>query len=292
MQLAVMLRSCADHYGGTLNLDVFVADGGLSRVQRSKISKTLDGTKLRLHWTTPTQLPSAKLFLSNHITVSTYYRLLLDGLIPEHVKRVVYIDADTLVLGDVNQLLDCSVDGNVLLARKQSAPNGWSFSNTDHYFNAGVLVIDCKRWRDQKVGTKSIEFSIRHGKRNTEWDQGALNAVLENQWGELDGQWNCEPKPLSKDDRPDQMPRAGILHYLGTGKPWHSDYPYAEIQAQYFQWIDKTQWRGWRPGAGIESAIRRYAASPWISRQLKQTQKFRARFGLNYATLYRFFRDR
>ena len=291
-QLAVMLRSCAEHYTGPLPLPVYIVDGGLSPDERSKIEQSLQAFSFELTWCLPGSLSAAEFFVSNHITLSTYFRLFLADVIPADIERVVYIDADTAVLGDVRVLFDMDLGDKIVSARPQAAPADWTFSPRESYFNAGVLVINATEWRSQQVGELALKFAREHGAANTEWDQGALNVVLNKKWVALGGNWNLEPTPGNLASITTPGSAIGIVHFLGVGKPWHTDYPHTKIQQFYFEWLDKTAWRGWRPPRGVEWMARKIAHVPFVKALLNASSGFRRLIGLNYSTLYRFFRGR
>lgn len=50
---------------------------------------------------------------ADHLTVETYYRLFLETAFDETVKRVVYLDADLVVLGDLSHLERCLVESRL-----------------------------------------------------------------------------------------------------------------------------------------------------------------------------------
>ena len=292
MQLAVMLRTSAERYTGPTPLPVYIVDGGLTAADREKVLQSVPRELLELHWCLPGELSAAEFFVSNHITLSTYFRLFLSDVIPSTVDRVVYIDADVAVLGDINKLFEMSMEDHIVWARQQVAPANWEFSPRETYFNAGVLVIDPVAWRNESVGERALKFAREHGSDNTEWDQGALNVVLRDQWGLLDNHWNLEPVPSNLDLITDPKSGIGIVHFLGVGKPWNSDYPYPTVQKFYFELLDGTAWKGWRPPRGVEWFARTLARVPLVKLILKSSSALRRRFGLNYSSLYRFFRGR
>ncbi len=295
IQLAVMLSTCLRNYSNKAPLDIFVVDGGLSPEQREKVEKSLPKDRAVITWCLPRELPAAKFFVSNHITISTYYRLFLENLIPEQFERVVYIDVDTAVLGDIKQLFDAEMEQSIVLARPQLAPSDWSFSPRESYFNAGVLVIDTPRWRGSTISQRALEFAAQNGARNTEWDQGALNVVLSGSWGGLLNSWNAEPTKntmATLQSSANSKDSIHVLHFLGVAKPWHANYPDRDLQEFYFALVDQTQWKGWRPARGFEYLLRKIGGTRMVASFLDLTRTLRKSLGLNYSNLYRFFRER
>ena len=83
------------------------------------------------------------------------------------------------------------------------------------FFNTGVLFIDLKKWKDEKISEKVIICNKKNEKYVKYWDQYGLNVVLSDKWRELDSCWNQFPEITAVDPY--------ILHYVGR-KPIDKDY--------------------------------------------------------------------
>ena len=57
-------------------------------------------------------------------------------------------------------------------------------------FNAGVLMIDREKWDQQKISEKAIDFLATNHKVAIYADQDALNAILVNNWLQVDPKYN------------------------------------------------------------------------------------------------------
>lgn len=170
----------------------------------------------------------------NRITRATYGRLVLPDVVPANVERLLYLDADILVRRDVAELFAVELGGNVLAARHDPVvpefdhPGGvqaWRAIEVDGktaYFNAGVLVIDLKRWRAEDWGTRVRDYLVKHCDNIMLFDQEALNAVIRGRFTRIDGRWNAIEYRRAGDitTPPDRMEHAYIVHFLGDTKPW------------------------------------------------------------------------
>ncbi len=176
---------------------------------------------------------------TDHLTVETYYRLFLETAFDETVKRVVYLDADLVVLGDLSQLaaidLGSKAVGAAIDLHVRRWGNGgaalWGKDTDDRpYFNAGVLVIDLDAWRTLQVRHRSLEFLASNRDRILFWDQDALNAVLAGDWKELDPRWN-RMTDYWEERREGRLPFTRetiaslrdpfIVHFASPNKPWN-----------------------------------------------------------------------
>ena len=134
------------------------------------------------------------------------------------------------------------------------------------YFNAGVLLMNVRRWRSERVVERAIEFLQKHGDTISWADQDALNVILCGNWGQLDPSWNVQLITVgrygeSRYDNPARLRRQralladpGILHYAGPHKPWHWRYAgladrsflRAVIDSGWFEGGDGQVWRAGR----------------------------------------------
>jgi hypothetical protein len=159
------------------------------------------------------------------------------------VKRVVYLDADLVVLGDLSDLAAIDLGGKTVGAVMDFAIRRWGGPRTcealksqrQHadrsYFNAGVLVIDLDAWRRKRVRDSAVHFLFENQGRIHCWDQDALNHALGGDWCELDPRWNrmCYwerqefPDPPFSDEVMASLSAPNIVHFTGRRKPWNDD---------------------------------------------------------------------
>ena len=180
-----------------------------------------------------------------HVTVATLDRLLLPELLPE-LGRVIYVDLDTVVEGDVGELAAVDLGGHPLgartvafsmanewrrigdllpaqaasdLRRTMSARHAFDFTN----FNAGVLVLDLARMRADRFVAEHLPLVARFGLN----DQHILNAYVGPNRAELDRRWNA--LPMFED-----VTEPGIIHFAGALKPWGDQLvPYRDRWQRY-----------------------------------------------------------
>lgn len=137
---------------------------------------------------------------TDHLTIETYYRLFLDSAFDGSVSRVVYLDSDLVVLGDLAALARVPLEGKTVAAALDLHVRDWSrgcapLRSVPHaagvpYFNAGVLLIDLAAWRARRVRERALEFLEVNADRIQFWDQDALNSALVGDWVALDPRWN------------------------------------------------------------------------------------------------------
>jgi len=104
----------------------------------------------------------AGLPLWGRMSVATYYRLLVTGLLPSAVSRAIWIDCDLVVTDDLARLWDMDLAGRHALAVQDhgvpfvSSPGVSHYERlglrADHgYFNAGVMLLDLDLLRKDEM---------------------------------------------------------------------------------------------------------------------------------------------
>jgi lipopolysaccharide biosynthesis glycosyltransferase len=123
-----------------------------------------------------------QLNMSWKIALSSYARLFVASMIPSDIERVIYLDCDMIICDSLKDLWIWTLNGQVIGA-VQDAVSGHvkesvEIESTSKYFNAGMLLIDLKKWREDEIETKCLRFIEAHKGRVIHHDQGVLNGVL------------------------------------------------------------------------------------------------------------------
>lgn len=127
-----------------------------------------------------------------HISVETYYRFLIQEILPDYDK-VLYLDSDLIIQGDISELYSVDLGNNLLAAahdidflgnlnmkdgkRLTYAKKVLGMKNPYDYFQAGVLVLNTAEMRQ----LYSIETWLDYASddRFIYNDQDVLNAHCE-----------------------------------------------------------------------------------------------------------------
>lgn len=108
----------------------------------------------------------------------------LDQIMPEYVERVLFLDADTLVMASIEELQHLDMRGAALAAVPQNMTSARVrsgsirlYSGSNFYFNSGVLLIDLAVWRREDC--HSMVIDILHKKKQLYTpDQTLLNNAI------------------------------------------------------------------------------------------------------------------
>ena len=155
-----------------------------------------------------------------------YGRLMLAGLLPAEVKRVIYLDCDMMVRDPIEALYEWDLEGRPLAAVRDSIhpfivgkrdmrQNRDLFDTADPYFNSGLLLIDLAAWRDMDIAGAVRAFAARGIMSRLYYDQDMLNLIFCNNWLSLPWRWNTIDAHAAHEGL-----NPAILHYTGVNKPW------------------------------------------------------------------------
>ncbi len=185
-----------------------------------------------------------------HWTSAALGRLHVGDVLPPDVSRTVYLDADTLVLDDLTELLDVDLGGRTIGAvlNEVGGDRSWTLGETavfSHrgaeppgYFNSGVLLIDMDRWRAAGMTERAIALYRRYGHQFRTHDQDILNILCSGAWTPIPEKWNKLVEHsvhgrFGAGRLPYLTQHEGIVHFIGEIKPWSSDFPANSLRRLY-----------------------------------------------------------
>jgi Lipopolysaccharide biosynthesis proteins, LPS:glycosyltransferases len=175
---------------------------------------------------------------SDRISVATYYRIDLP-LILNGIDRVIYLDADMIVLEDIYKLWQCDLNGAVAGVVEDynlqiDARFDYLGMKCKKYFNAGMMLIDLNLWMENKVSDIALSL-IKSGRYYEYNDQDILNISLDGLCVYLNPRFNSQNAPLKKN----LILQPVVVHFDGQEKPWHYSCEHPN-KNDYFNYKSKT----------------------------------------------------
>lgn len=191
---------------------------------------------------------------------AVYQRINLPEYIPPDIGRILYIDADTLVLGDLNDLWQLDLEGHLVAAVENLSPRACKDIGLlrTEYFNSGVLLIDLEGWRRENIHHQVTDYARENAHKLQYVDQCSLNAVLRGRWLRLMPDWNQQSdiyKVVKKYQEGSSYTQQGmedaildpkIVHFTGKKKPWKV-YCFHPFKAQHREFLETTPWANLPP---------------------------------------------
>ncbi len=253
----VALTSALRHLpAGGAPVRVYVLDGGMRPRTWARLARSLvtTGRKHDLVRLKPEMGRFAGLPQDWGSSVMTYARLALPELVDE--QRLIYLDADMVVQADLTPLAHLHL-GDAMVA---AAPDvvtrtlgneglpvrELGLPPDDPYLQAGFLIIDLPRWRQEKVSERVLAYLHAWPKHARYWDQSALNVVLHRRWLALPANWNM-PAWWADEGRGGCHLDGELLHFVGPHKPWLLGHDQGGSAGRFFAEVRRTAWGNWRP---------------------------------------------
>ena len=279
---AVTLRSAIENSRAGTVFRVFVLFEGLTAADRRELESSwgVPGHEVSVSFIGIEASSWKTLVRSKHLSRMSFARLMIDELLPADVERCVYLDSDLLFELDITGLFGMDLEGKVIGA----VPDGdetWDRVQLSRlgvdggrYFNAGVFVADLKKWRDQKIGRRALEYCLNREPRLVGWmkseaffhDQDGMNRILAADGAHfLPKCWNTWASNIVRYDSP------AVIHLIMGPKPWQSDYA-GTFGERFFDYLDRTAFTGQRPqtllglAKGIARIRRRIPYLPTVLR--------------------------
>lgn len=113
----------------------------------------------------------------------------------ESIDNLLYLDSDTLVVGDLNDLSkynDNLISGVKELMKKRDL----RYLNLPVYYNSGVLYINVNAWIENSCQDKLVENIEKEKDRLLFPDQDLLNITLFDKFSTLPAEYNISPSEL------------------------------------------------------------------------------------------------
>lgn len=166
------------------------------------------------------------LYTNAHISIETYYRVLLPNILNENIRKILYLDCDMLVKQNLSELWEKEIDGYAIAAvfdhKAQFRKEELNIPSQYNYFNAGVLIMNLKYWREKHLTPEILDYIRTQNNQLMYWDQDALNKFLYNKVLWLEEKWNIQTATFSFDNISSKvLENPAIVHFTGASKPWH-----------------------------------------------------------------------
>ena len=170
---------------------------------------------------------SGNFHLRDYYSKETYCRVFIPRVFPQYDK-VIYLDCDIVVTGDISELYNVELGDNLVGAASEEVMVEYDVFGTyvekalgvprDKYFSAGVLLINAKKYREEEIESKFINLMNTFTFRVTQ-DEDYLNVLCYGKTKMIDVGWNKSAfETPSFDDK-----NLKLIHYKINWKPWHYD---------------------------------------------------------------------
>lgn len=239
--VAVSIKSLIMNANNNYNYDINVIYENLSEENAKKL-KSLETDNVKIILTEMNQnLSMITDKLGNRLreytfTLTIFFRLFIPVMFPKYDK-CIYIDADTVIPGDISRLYNEDLGNNYLgcIVDKSTIDNEILASYfeevvgipRDKYINSGVLLMNSKKLRELKIDEKFLDLYIKYGFDVIAPDQDYINSMCYGHIKYLSDIYDAMPNPNNK-----EVENPVIIHYNLFLKPWQ----YENVQYYDYFW--------------------------------------------------------
>lgn len=239
--VAVSIKSLIMNANNNYNYDINVIYENLSEENAKKL-KSLETDNVKIILTEMNQnLSMITDKLGNRLreytfTLTIFFRLFIPVMFPNYDK-CIYIDADTVIPGDISRLYNENLGNNYLgcIVDKSTIDNEILASYfeevvgipRDKYINSGVLLMNSKKLRELKIDEKFLDLYTKYGFDVIAPDQDYINSMCYGHIKYLSDIYDAMPNPNNK-----EVEKPVIIHYNLFLKPWQ----YENVQYYDYFW--------------------------------------------------------
>lgn len=256
-----MTSVCLNNMDNMISFHILT--NNLSPINRNLLEKTVNGygKDITFYDVDEQILSKCPIRKGDHVSIATYFRIMIPLLLPKDLDKVLYLDCDLIVRGDLSSLWDVDVSNDAIAAVPDCFTDSvlpYNYLEYDRhlgYFNAGVLLFNLDCWRKNDVTSAVFRFIQDNPEKLKFWDQDALNYVLKNLKVRLPLKYNVQerfwdtPSVFYRsfcDELEEAKRNPLIFHFVAPVKPWHKECT-SFMKKEYFYYLRKTEWRSFTP---------------------------------------------
>lgn len=177
-------------------INIYLIENNISIEKRNQVENLIEKyEQLSLEWINFSKwLKRLKLNMQWDISISAYARLFISEMLDKNIDKILYLDCDIIVNQSVYDLWNMDIKeyyiGAVQDAVNDNTKNSVGIESGQPYYNSGVLLINLKKWREDNISEKFLQFIEKHHGKVVHHDQGVINGVLKSKIYKLPLKYN------------------------------------------------------------------------------------------------------
>lgn len=268
--LSTMLESILEHANPSRGYDIIVLHRDISAENQHKMqlqAAPYPNCSVRFA-NVQSYFDSLHLFVNQHLSIETYYRLVVQDLMPEY-EKILYLDSDMVSESDVAELYDINIGDCMIGAVKDIDIAGQVKTNPEmrayvmnqiglndpfEYFQAGVLILNLNAFRKNVTVHELLKIASEK-----EWkchDQDVLNHVCRGSVYYIPQEWNVLMNWQEQDRSREKILKKApatvyfewlesrkqpmVVHFAGYQKPWNV--PACDMASYFWKYARRTSY--------------------------------------------------
>lgn len=296
-------------------INIYLLDDGISEKHLAELHKICNVYKRHLY-VIPTDTIREKVvslgLQSWNGSYATFYKLFAFDEIDAPTDLILYLDGDTIIDKSLRGLVEVEFDDNELIGAvidlyMKSHKSNIGLDSDKYYFNAGVLLVDHSKWKQEKCLQKVVSHIKERQKNYFVADQDMINVLFGDRIKIISPTYNfnscffmygaerairlydLDSSSYYKTEVINGLLKEGacIYHCLGSmeGRPWEKNnhHPLTDL---YDKYLSSTSWANDEKYEANRNSI---AKLQWLS---FKTLPGAIHFGLHKKILKRYLKKR
>ncbi|QGQ47220.1 glycosyltransferase family 8 protein [Metabacillus sediminilitoris] len=218
--VGVSMTSLFENNDDFNNIDVYLIENNISLENKNNLKLICKNYKRTIKFINFKEFSNKpKLNIGNSISISSYARLFLSSMLDDDINKVIYLDCDSIINSSLKDLWDLDLSKYFVAGVCDTVSDETKLKINmelySPYLNAGMLLINLQKWREERVEEKFIKFIDSYKGQVFHHDQGTINGVLNNKFLILHPKYNSMSTYFS-------MSRKEIMQYYGL-KDYYSE---------------------------------------------------------------------
>lgn len=195
---ATSIVSLLENNKKTKDITFYIVDDGITEKNKEKLTEMIKSYGRNVEYIfapDPSELFDFP-FKSRYQIGHSYPRMAIGTLLPNSIDRVLALDSDTLITGEISDLYNMEMSDNILAGvtdcmNLKAYKKQFGLSGEEFYCNAGVFLVDLKKWRNEKI-EETIKEVIKNSNGNVFFfEQTLMNYSCRGKIFKLHPKYNC-----------------------------------------------------------------------------------------------------
>lgn len=224
------------------NFEIFIAHRNLIKSNKENIINSINNERCKISFIKIEDKEIKELpVYQKRYPLEIYFRIFAVQYLPKNIDRILYLDADTLVINSLKRLYNMDFEGNYFIATthigkilKKVNDVRLDMEKENKYINSGVMLMNLDALRNIDIQKEVEQFLKKNSLKLILPDQDIISSIFgghiklvdsllynfgEREWNKYNAK-NINNKIGLKWIRKNTV----IIHYYSKNKPWNEKY--------------------------------------------------------------------
>lgn len=192
--MGISMISLFENNKESKEINVYLFGDGIARENEEKLMSIAQKYHRGFQIIDVNELKLPEKLYTTQYPKSAYSRLFAYDLLPKDIEKVLYLDCDIIVVGNLEDLYNRDVNNYAFMAVQDFLSNGYKkkigIKKTDTYINTGVMLLNLKKFRELPLTERIEAFVGKYSKAICHADQDIFNGIFQGEFAVLPPYYN------------------------------------------------------------------------------------------------------